>query len=84
MQRISAKDARSRLTDVLEEATFRGGRFLITRNGRPMAVLIGHDDLVKLCPSLADEIFATGKRVDTTLKGGEEAARDALTRIVTR
>ena len=48
MRVISSKDARLRLTEMLNEASFRGGRFLITRNGRPSAVLIGYEEFDKL------------------------------------
>lgn len=55
MQEISAKDVRWQLTDVLNEASFKGVRFLITRHGHPVAVLIGVEDYEQLASSPGHE-----------------------------
>jgi prevent-host-death family protein len=75
MVEISAKDARWRLTEFLNDASFRGTRFLITRNGKPSAVLIGVDDYELLMTRLAEAGADAGDETTAnhlpTLKPGD-------------
>jgi prevent-host-death family protein len=40
-ERVSAADARDRLAELMNRARFGGERFIITRNGEDVALLIG-------------------------------------------
>lgn len=40
-ERVSAADARDRLAELMNRARFGGERFIITRNGEDVALLVG-------------------------------------------
>jgi prevent-host-death family protein len=40
-ERVPASDVRDRLTELLNRARFGGERFILTRNGEDIAVIIG-------------------------------------------
>lgn len=45
---VSADDLRSNLAEVMNQAQYRGERFVITRRGKPRAALVSMDDLARL------------------------------------
>jgi prevent-host-death family protein len=47
-ERVSATDARDRLTELMNRARFAGERFVITRNDEPLALIIGAQELDRL------------------------------------
>jgi prevent-host-death family protein len=47
-ERISATDARDRLTDLMNRACFAGEQFILTKNGEPVAAIVGVKDLDRL------------------------------------
>jgi prevent-host-death family protein len=49
-ERISATDARDRLTELMNRVAFGGARFILTKNGEPVAALIGIADLERITP----------------------------------
>lgn len=51
---ISVTDLRERTREILENAHFRGRRYVIARAGQEMAVIIGHEDYQRLLVLLAD------------------------------
>jgi len=49
---ISMTELRNSAREVIENAHFRGRRYVIERAGRPMAVVIGLDDYEQMCDML--------------------------------
>lgn len=45
-------EARDRLSEILDEVVSTGGDFVITRHGRPTAVVMGHEDYESLIETL--------------------------------
>jgi prevent-host-death family protein len=45
---IGSLALRARLTDVINRVSYNGHRYVITRNGKPYAALVGPRDLEKL------------------------------------
>jgi prevent-host-death family protein len=50
---VSAKTLRWKLTEVLNEACFRGARYRVLKNGKPVAFLIGIEDYNRCFPDEA-------------------------------
>ena len=50
---LGVREARSRFSQLLESAQFRGQEFLIERAGRPLAVIMGADRYAELQSELA-------------------------------
>ncbi len=51
---ISAFKARQNFGQLLEQARYRGNRFLVERAGKPMAVLIGIEEWENIVETLAE------------------------------
>jgi prevent-host-death family protein len=49
---VNLTDLRDKLSDVLDEIGATGAEFVITRHGRPVAVLLGHDEYESLIETL--------------------------------
>ena len=45
-------DARSRLSEIVDEVESTGAEFVITKHGRPAAVIVGHEDYESLIETL--------------------------------
>ena len=45
---LGVREARARLSELLESAQFRGQEFLIERAGKPFAVIIGADQYAQM------------------------------------
>ena len=45
-------EARERLSEIVDEVATTGGEFLITKHGRPMAVLLANDEYESLIETL--------------------------------
>ncbi len=63
-------EARNRLSEIVDEVTSTGSEVVISRHGRPVAVVIGYEEfesLVETLNILADE---------TTMAALDEAERD--------
>ena len=45
-------DARSRLNEIVDEVESTGAEFIITKHGRPAAVIVGHEDYESLIETL--------------------------------
>lgn len=52
MTTTSFTEAREKLAGLLDELEARGGEFTITRHGRPVAVLVAHDEYESLIETL--------------------------------
>lgn len=65
MQTVQLREARSRLSALVEEAT-QGGKAIITRRGRPSAVILGMDEWNRLraVPSFGRLLCASGLEDD--------------------
>ena len=48
----SLTDARSRLSEIVDEVESTGAEFVITKHGRPAAVIVGHEDYESLIETL--------------------------------
>lgn len=77
MKEISLAEARKQFSRMVEEAHFRGERWLITRNGEPRAVLLGFDDFedeeskAATCEVLNDpEAVEMDRIADADIKAG--------------
>lgn len=47
-ERIGANEAKAHFSELLARAGFSGERFLVERRGKPLAALVGADDLKRL------------------------------------
>lgn len=47
-QRIGASEAKAHFSELLARAGFSGERFLVERRGKPLAALVGAEDLKRL------------------------------------
>ena len=45
-------DARSRLSEIVDEVESTGAEFIINKHGRPAAVIVGHEDYESLIETL--------------------------------
>ena len=45
-------DVRERLSEIVDDVALTGGEFVITKHGRPMAVLLSNDDYESLIETL--------------------------------
>jgi len=48
LERIPASEARDRLTELMNRARFAGERFILTRNGDDIAVIVGAQEADRL------------------------------------
>ena len=49
---VALSEARERLSEIVEEVATTGGDFIISRHGRPMAVLLAKDEYESLIETL--------------------------------
>lgn len=49
---VPLSDVRNRLSEIVEEAATAGSDFVITRHGRPSAVIVGHDEYESMIETL--------------------------------
>ena len=68
-------DVRNRLSEIVEEAATTGSDFLITRHGRPSAVIVGHDEyesMIETLNILSDpETMAAIEEAEADLASGD-------------
>ena len=68
-------EARERLSEIVEEVAMTGGEFLITKHGRPMAVLLASDEyesLIETLNILSDsDAMAAIREAEDDLASGE-------------
>lgn len=71
----SLSDVRSRLSEIVEEAASTGSDFVITRHGRPAAVIVGHEEyesMIETLNILSDpETMAAIAEAEADLAAGE-------------
>jgi len=48
MKRVSAAEAKARLPALVAEVAYGGARIVIERHGRPLAALVGLEDLARI------------------------------------
>lgn len=63
-ERISVAEAKRRFADVLGEVRYRGRRFIVERNGTPMAALVPLDELAPEPPSRGGFLALIGEFAD--------------------
>jgi antitoxin YefM len=68
-------EARERLSEIVDEVASNGGEFLITKHGRPMAVLIASDEFEALIETLNilsdDDAMAAIREAKADLLSGD-------------
>ena len=68
-------EARERLSEIVDEVAMTGGEFLITKHGRPMAVLLASDEyesLIETLNILSDsDAMAAIREAEDDLASGE-------------
>lgn len=57
-EQVASTDVRDRLTELINRARYAGERFILTRNGEPVAVIIGAQELELLPPSVTRSLSA--------------------------
>jgi antitoxin YefM len=67
------RNVRDHLSDFVDRAEREHERVVVTRNGRPAAVLIGYEDLVAIEETL--EILSDGEAMADIREAREEVAR---------
>lgn len=68
-------EARERLSEIVDDVAKTGGEFLITKHGRPMAILVSNDEYESLIETLnilsdTDAMFAIAE-AENDLANGE-------------
>ena len=77
MNTINLAEAKAKLSELVTDAEYKGGRTVIARRNKPAAVVIGYDDFKKF--ELLEDIYES-KMLEESLKKGkfvtiEEAAK---------
>jgi prevent-host-death family protein len=67
MDVASLTEARDRLSEIVDQVATSGDVFTVTKHGRPMAVILGHDEYESIIETL--NVLAD----DTTMAALEEA-----------
>ena len=49
---VSITEARDNLSSIVDGVAATGGKYVITRNGKPLAVILAHDEYESLIESL--------------------------------
>jgi prevent-host-death family protein len=70
-EHLSLADVKNRLSEVVERLEREHGRVVVTKHGRPAAVLVSVEDLESLEETL--EILSNPKLMDEVRKGGRDA-----------
>jgi antitoxin YefM len=52
MSTVPSTELRDKLSDVLDDVESSGSEYVITRHGRPIAVVLGYDDYESMIESL--------------------------------
>lgn len=69
---LPLSSVKARLSEIVDRVEGEHDRVIVTRNGKPAAVLISHDDLEGLEETLA---VLTDPRLLERIRAGEDAAR---------
>ncbi len=79
MQTVQLREAKSRLSALVEEAA-QGGKAIITRRGRPSAVILGMDEWNRLrtVPSFGRLLCASGLEDDDLLPRDTSPPREIM------
>ena|GEM_PF-1182101 len=77
MNTINLAEAKAKLSELVTDAEYKGGRTVIARRNKPAAVVIGYDDFKKF--ELLEDIYES-RMLEESLKKGkfvtiEEAAK---------
>lgn len=68
MKALNIADAKAKLSAVITDAEYKGGRTIIARRNKPAAVVIGYDDFRKL--EALEDIYES-KLLEEALKKGK-------------
>ena len=73
-------EARNRLSEIVEDVTSTGSEFVISRHGRPAAVVIGYEEYESLLETLNilsdDDTMAALAEAEADLAAGDLTAFD--------
>jgi prevent-host-death family protein len=78
VQRMSAKEARTRFTDVLGRAYYRGEPTIVEKQGKPVAVVISPEDYERYQRLAKERFFQVVRQIqeDNKDKDPDEVYRD--------
>lgn len=70
MNSLALTEVRDKLSDVVDEVAQTGGEYVITRHGRPVAVILGYDEYESLIETL--NILSDSDTMDAIAEGDED------------
>ena len=87
MQVLPLAEVRARLSALVDEVEHTAERLTITRNGRPVAVVLSVDDLAALEETLAwldgPEAVRRAAEADDAVAAGDVTGRDEMAALMT-
>lgn len=87
MKRISSKEARENMSDIINDVSFKGNHYVLTRNGKGMAVIISLEEwkvVEQILQNLEDQedIQDADKAMDRINKGGKTISHKEMKKIL--
>ena len=79
MKALNIADAKAKLSEVITDAEYKGGRTIIARRNKPAAVVIGYDDFRKL--EALEDIYESKLLEESLKKGRIVSIEDAAKRL---
>ncbi|MBF0557887.1 MAG: type II toxin-antitoxin system Phd/YefM family antitoxin [Nitrospirae bacterium] len=79
MKALNIADAKAKLSEVITDAEYKGGRTIIARRNKPAAVVIGYDDFLKL--EALEDIYESKLLEESLKKGRSVSLEDAAKRL---
>lgn len=79
MKALNIADAKAKLSEVITDAEYKGGRTIIARRNKPAAVVIGYDDFRKL--EALEDIYESKLLEESLKKGRFVSLEDAAKRL---
>lgn len=70
MTTVPSTELREKLSDVLDDVEASGAEYVITRHGRPIAVVMSHDDYESMIESL--NILSDSETMAAIAEGDED------------
>jgi len=81
MERISIVDAKRDLSRVVNKVAFGHEPIILTSRGRPKAVLVGHEDFIRLTGGSPENIIRLGGRWEGTPEVSYQDLRSIRARV---
>jgi antitoxin YefM len=77
MSTVPSTELRDKLSDVLDDVETSGSEYVITRHGRPIAVVLGYDDYESMIESL--NILSDADTMAAIAEGDEDMDESSVT-----